>query len=77
MKVEIMAFASERIGAQGALGLRITALRDSVTAYLRQRRVYRNTLSELRALSDRELNDLGLNRSMLARLAYEAAYKAQ
>ncbi len=39
-------------------------------------RVYRNTLNELSALSDRELADLGLHQSMLQRVAYQAAYKA-
>lgn len=37
-------------------------------------RTYRNTLSELRGLSDRELSDLGLNRSTLKSVAMEAAY---
>ncbi len=39
-------------------------------------RVYRTTLNELRGLSDRELADLALSRSMLRSIAYEAAYKA-
>ncbi|MEO9782417.1 MAG: DUF1127 domain-containing protein [Sedimentitalea sp.] len=39
-------------------------------------RVYRHTLSELSVLSDRELADLGLHRSMLKRIAYQAAYEA-
>ncbi|MFP3383672.1 DUF1127 domain-containing protein [Tritonibacter sp. SIMBA_163] len=39
-----------------------------------QYRVYRETLNELNALSGRELADLGLNRSMLKRVAIEAAY---
>lgn len=37
--------------------------------------VYRQTLRELEALSDRDLSDLGLSRSMIRRVAYEAAYK--
>lgn len=37
-------------------------------------RVYTNTLNELRTLSGRELDDLGLHRSMLKRVAFEAAY---
>ncbi|MFP7673627.1 DUF1127 domain-containing protein [Marivita sp. S0852] len=40
-----------------------------------RRKIYRETLSELRALSSRELDDLGLNRSMLKRVAYQAAYE--
>ncbi|WP_424987832.1 DUF1127 domain-containing protein [Microbulbifer sp. S227A] len=40
-------------------------------------RVYRETLNELSALSDRELADLGLHRSMLRRVAHQAAYEAR
>lgn len=35
---------------------------------------YRATLSELRELSNRELADLGLSRSMLKRIALESVY---
>ncbi|MCG7625264.1 DUF1127 domain-containing protein [Epibacterium sp. Ofav1-8] len=48
----------------------VQALREKVAQY----RVYRQTLTELNALSGRELADLGLNRSMLKRVALEAAY---
>jgi uncharacterized protein YjiS (DUF1127 family) len=37
-------------------------------------RVYARTYAELSALSTRELNDLGISRSMITRLAHEAAY---
>ncbi len=40
-----------------------------------QYRVYRNTVNELNCLSDRELSDLGLNRSMIRRIALEACGK--
>ena len=40
-----------------------------------KRKVYRDTLRELAALSPRDLNDLGLNRSMLKGIAYQAAYE--
>lgn len=40
-----------------------------------RRKVYRETLRELSALSPRELNDLGLDGSMLKRIAYQAAYE--
>ena len=36
-------------------------------------REFRRTYDELAALSDRELADLGLNRSMLVQIAHEAA----
>ena len=37
-------------------------------------RVYARTYNELAALSSRDLADLGISRSMITRLAYEAAY---
>lgn len=37
-------------------------------------RVYRNTLAELNELSVREMADLGINPSMVRRIALEAAY---
>lgn len=36
--------------------------------------IYRKSVNELRALSNRELADLGLSRSMIKRVALEAAY---
>ena len=39
-----------------------------------QYRTYRSTLDELSGLSDRELADLGMSRSMLRSVAYKAAY---
>lgn len=40
-----------------------------------QYRLYRRTLVELQTLGARELDDLGLNRSMLQRVAYQAVYE--
>lgn len=48
----------------------LAALREAWGRY----RVYRRTHDELSALSARELDDLGISRSMISRLAYEAAY---
>ena len=36
--------------------------------------VYRQTVRELNELSTRELSDLGISRSMISRLAHEAAW---
>ena len=43
------------------------------SAYSRAR-TYQRTYNELNALSTRELHDLGISRSMISRLAYDAAY---
>ena len=37
-------------------------------------RIYRTTMTELRELSVREMADLGINPSMIKRIALEAAY---
>ena len=41
--------------------------------YLSRRRTYRQTLRELNALSDRELADVGINKSMIGALARQSA----
>ena len=38
-------------------------------------RIYRTTVMELTNLSGRELADLGIHRSEIKRIAFEAAYK--
>ncbi|WP_157056602.1 DUF1127 domain-containing protein [Pseudorhodobacter aquimaris] len=60
----------------GNLGLmdRITSLVKSTKEAMHSRRVYNQTVSEMRGLSTRELNDLGISRSMITRIALEAAY---
>ena len=49
------------------------AFLDDLKLRIARHRVYRRTVSELSALSNRELADLGLNRSMIRRLALQAA----
>ncbi|MFC0201711.1 MULTISPECIES: DUF1127 domain-containing protein [Paracoccus] len=39
-----------------------------------RRAVYRQTVRELNALTTRDLDDLGINRTMITRLAHEAAW---
>ncbi len=46
-----------------------------IRSALQKRRVYKQTYTELSNLSTRELDDLGISRSMISRLAYEAANK--
>ncbi len=60
---------------------RKTSYLDGIRAILRNtktemqnRRVYRTTFNELNALSTRDLADLGIPRSEIRRLAWEAAY---
>jgi len=69
-----MAFATEIHATNGDITSRITATLKSATNRVANYRIYRKTVSELSALSSRELDDLGLNRSMIKRVSLEAAY---
>ncbi len=51
-------------------------LLGAASTRMRQRRVYRDTFTELNALSDRDLTDLGLSRSMIRSVARDAASRA-
>lgn len=69
-----MAYLNTSSAAGFGLMDRITNTVKSVKESLHRRRVYNQTVSELRGLSTRELNDLGISRSMITRIALEAAY---
>jgi len=53
---------------------RLTLWKDAFQAERQRRRVMRQTYNELASLSARELTDLGIDRSNLRSIAYEAAY---
>lgn len=53
---------------------RFAALTQNFRAAMARRRIYTETVSELRALSDRELSDLGIARATIHDIAQEAAY---
>ncbi|KGJ06796.1 Uncharacterized conserved protein YjiS, DUF1127 family [Paracoccus halophilus] len=57
----------------GRIAKFVADLRDNMA----RRSVYRQTLRELDELSDRDLNDLGLSRSSIRSVAYEAAWGAK
>ena len=57
---------------RGGLAGRIEGIRTSYAQW----RVYRRTVAELSALSDRDLSDLGLGRASIRAVALEAAYGA-
>lgn len=63
-------FTTAHVRGESRIMSLIADMRDAWARH----RVYRNTLNELNGLSGRELNDLGLNRSMLKSVALEAAY---
>lgn len=69
-----MAYLNTTTRAAGfGLRDRFAALMRSYNEGLARRRVYRQTVNELMTLSDRELADLGIHRSLITRVALEAA----
>lgn len=69
-----MAYITGNRTATAPLSERLSALRTQMVASYNNWRVYRNTLNELQDLSMREMADLGINPSMVKRIALEAAY---
>jgi uncharacterized protein YjiS (DUF1127 family) len=61
--------------AHGARNVGLSAYWAGITGRFARYRTYRKTLNELRGLSPRELDDLGLNPSMIRSCAYKAAYE--
>lgn len=53
---------------------RLGYITKSVKLALHRRRLFNRTVRELNALSTRELNDLGINGSMIREIAAQAAY---
>ena len=65
--------AAAPLGFAGRLSAAIQRMQEN-----RARRVvYRQTVRELNALTNRDLADLGINRAMITRLAHEAAWGAK
>ena len=54
---------------------RFAGMFGGISRRFAQYKTYRTTLEELESLSDRDLADLGLSRSMLRSVAYKAAYE--
>lgn len=70
-----MAHASTYITAQQGAADRLAAAAASLLERFNKARTYRKTLNELSGLPDSMLADLGLHRSMLRRVAYQAVYE--
>jgi uncharacterized protein YjiS (DUF1127 family) len=69
-----MAYATDT-GAVGiSVGQRFTEFRASITDRMEKARVYRTTATELQNLSNRELDDLDINRGAINGIAIQAAY---
>ena len=71
-----MANAQQIQVAHNGFGEWLRQVTEAARDTLERRRVYRRTVSELSALSNRDLGDLGISRSMIRGLAKETAYGA-
>lgn len=73
-----MAFASTLNNSPILAGIahRVEKMVEDYRANAVKRRAFKQTYRELNALSSRELADLGINRSMIKRIALEASEKA-
>lgn len=69
-----MAFVNTTRVAHTGFGERFATMIADLRKAMAQRAIFRRTVRELKALSNRELGDLGIHRSMITRLAHEAAY---
>lgn len=69
-----MAFATDiHVGNDDITG-RVLATLKSAKLRFANYRAYRKTISELSALSNRDLDDMGIYRSMIKRIALETTY---
>ncbi|ETW12677.1 hypothetical protein ATO8_11684 [Roseivivax marinus] len=71
-----MATLTTTTATTGTLGARATSFVEAWRARSAQRRVYRETYRELSRLTGAELADLGLHRSQLKSIAWQAAHDA-
>ncbi|MEQ9696115.1 DUF1127 domain-containing protein [Shimia sp. SDUM112013] len=70
-----MAMASEYSSAKHGAADRLVAMFAGLGERFRKARLYHQTFRELNNLSNADLKDLGLHRSMIRRMAYQAAYE--
>jgi uncharacterized protein YjiS (DUF1127 family) len=70
-----MAFLTDTFSAQTTFADKLSAIWARLVEAQAKRAVYSRTFHELNTLSSRELRDLGIHRSMIRSIAYEAAYK--
>lgn len=69
-----MAFANVTRGGEWGIAHQFNTLVAKLSDQRRRYRVYRQTISELQVLNDRDLADLGMHRSAITSIAREAAY---
>ncbi len=76
LRQETMAHATHiATGSQNGLFARFAALTEAFRASNAKRKIYNQTYRELASLSDRDLMDLGMSRTEIRRVAWQAAYE--
>ena len=60
--------------AQNDLGHGLSGLIARARKSFNDYRLYQRTLQELRSLTDRDLDDLGISKHVIAEVAYDAVY---
>lgn len=74
---ETMAYATDITARSNSqFGAWVTGMIEALRSRIARRRMFNRTYAELASLSNRELADLGLNRSIIRRVAWQAAYEA-
>ncbi|TCP41274.1 DUF1127 domain-containing protein [Rhodovulum marinum] len=71
-----MAFVTGVFTTRGGVAGKLALMAATLKAWVREYALRRATFRELSALSDRELDDLGLRRDDIARIAAESARQA-
>ncbi|PZQ97203.1 MAG: hypothetical protein DI533_14870 [Cereibacter sphaeroides] len=69
-----MAYVNASRAASGSFSDRLNALLASLKEAAVRRQMYTRTYRELNSLTERELGDLGIHRSMIREISLEAAY---
>ena len=69
-----MAFLTETRSTGLGIGAALMALPRALADRYSRRRAYLRTFNELSALNARDLQDIGLDRSMIGAVAFETAY---
>lgn len=69
-----MTYINSARSGQPTITDRFANVLAGMKAAYQRRRTYDQTLRELSALSDRDLSDLGMHRSMISEVARKAAY---
>jgi len=69
-----MAYATDISTVPHGLRDRVTAILKAISEARAQRRIYNRTLAELNAMTQRDLDDLGISAAEIPFIAREAAY---